>query len=202
MDSEKQMTRCANCGGTEFELLMSGKYKCKHCGSEQLASAVQTYLVDAKTPFFEGNIFKKYPKTLIAGGAAFVFLVYFLISFINARGVLNDLANAYNEVMLQRQRTTDILQRNKIVLEQQYQIDIEKIPLEKIITKLTIANDVPSQRILDDLSGSYNREVVALRRYKKAQEEWRAQKNWLTAWMGGKYILKETQNNHILLQRK
>ncbi|HRP68266.1 MAG TPA: hypothetical protein PLY93_01910 [Turneriella sp.] len=202
MSSEKQMTRCASCGGTEFELLMSGKYKCKHCGSQQLPSAIQTYVVDAKTPFFEGNIFKKYPKTLIAGGVGFAFLVYSLISFINARSALSDLTNAYNEVMLQRQRTTDILQRNKIVLDQQYQIVFEKIPLEKIIAKLTIANDSVSQRILDELSGGYNREVVALRRYKKAQEEWRGQRNWLTAWMGGKYILKDAQDNRELIQRK
>lgn len=198
---DKQMTRCSNCGGGDFDLLLSGKYRCKYCGTEQLPLAIQTHTVDASTPFFDGNIFKKHP--LFFGAAAFflIALIYLGITYASAQSVVGELSTAYQEVIVQKERSQSILTRNKTLLAKQFAIDVTRVSLEDAVSTLTVANDAAAQRILDDLAGSLNRETVALRRYKIAHENFTANGNWLAQSLGKKYILKDAAEKKLIQQK-
>jgi len=196
------MTRCSNCGGGDFELLLSGKYRCKYCGTEQLPSAIQTHVVEAATPFFDANIFRKHAVGFSMIAVAIVALAYFGFVYAAAQATVGELAAAYEEITVQQQRSIDILSRNKTVLLQQYDIDVQKEPFDKIIAALSAANDARAQRILDDLAGSFNREVIAERRYRKALGEFQSQANWLSRRMGKKYIRDQQKRSATLIQQK
>lgn len=198
---DKQMTRCSNCGGGDFDLLLSGKYRCKYCGTEQLPLAIQTHTVDASTPFFDGNIFKKHPLFFGSIALLLIALVYFGITYASAQSVVGELSAAYQEVMVQKERSQSILARNKTLLAQQFGIDVARVQLEDAVSTLTAANDATAQRILDDLAGSLNRETVALRRYKIAHEDFAANGNWLAQSLGKNYILKDAAEKKLIQQR-
>ncbi|RME90628.1 MAG: hypothetical protein D6767_06545 [Candidatus Hydrogenedentota bacterium] len=199
--------KCVNCGGSEFKLLPSGKYKCTYCGTEQLPKKIQVHQVSLENSLKgTGTTFKK----LMIPAALILALVFFLAYFFHqsskdketAQQAIAALISAYANVKVQEDRSLQILQRYSSVLIKKYGIskkDIQEKNLQKIYDALLSQDlDETGMRIQDELNGALNRLTIAKRKYLQAYEMYKMHKTETTE----KIVAEKIRASDLVLPEK
>lgn len=178
-ETESIPTRCHSCGAGEFTLLASGKYRCNYCGTNQLPSAIKVHIVEIGSSLHSPAAFtKKYLWLIIAITVILCTGVYIAASYQGQKSALETAKHALNEWNLQKDRSRMIIERNKLLLENRFHVPLKSKTLPELVEFLEAQNLPETLRVSDELNGSMNREIVAMRRYGEALATYRSQKNW------------------------
>ncbi|MFZ5628221.1 MAG: hypothetical protein ACOY5B_03765 [Spirochaetota bacterium] len=180
-EKDQRPSRCQSCGAGDFTLLSSGKYRCNYCGTNQLPSAIKVYTLETSDSLHSpAAIIKRYVCHIIAGTAFLGAGTYVAASYEYQKSAVETAQQALNEWNLQKQRSVMIINRNKSLLEKRFRISLKSKTLPELVEFLETQNLPETLRISDELNGSMNREIVAMRRYGEALSRYRAQKNWVS----------------------
>lgn len=195
-ERDQRPTRCQSCGAGEFTLLSSGKYRCNYCGTNQLPSAIKVYTLETGDSLQSpAAIIKRYLWHIIAGTAFLGAGIYVAASYEYQKSAVETAQQALNEWNLQKKRSLMIIDRNKSLLENRFRISLKSKTLPELVEFLESQNLPETLRISDELNGSMNREIVAMRRYGEALSGYRSQRNWASDFFNLGHDLPEIDPN-------